>query len=116
MSGPDAIDGIFLILECLVLFINLCERGYEAYKAYKARKEEKKRMKMGWEANSCRISYFYHQNRQGDYMREISLSKEAEETLLYKELERFSDKQLAALDDKQLDAIEDELFRDFKFG
>lgn len=47
-------------------------------------------------------------------MREISLSKEAEETLLYKELERFSDKQLAALDDKQLDAIEDELFRDFK--
>ncbi|EWZ81700.1 hypothetical protein FOCG_15956 [Fusarium oxysporum f. sp. radicis-lycopersici 26381] len=132
MSGPDAIDDILLILECLVLFINLCERGYKAYKAYKARKEEKQRMKawmawngdsldnssprMGWEANSCRMSHLHHQNGQGDCTREISLSKEVEETLLYKDLERFSDEQLAALDDKQLDAIEDELFRDFKLA
>ena len=46
MSEPDVMDGIILILEGLILFINLCERGYKAYKAYKARKEEKKRMKV----------------------------------------------------------------------
>jgi hypothetical protein len=62
------------------------------------------------------MSHLHHQNGQGDCTREISLSKEVEETLLYKELERFSDEQLAALDDEQLDAIEDELFRDFKLA
>ncbi|EXM18145.1 uncharacterized protein FRV6_14409 [Fusarium oxysporum] len=103
MSEPDVMDGIILILEGLILFINLCERGYKAYKAYKARKEEKKRMKawmacnwdsldnsnprMGWEANSCQMSPLHHQNGQGDYTRETILSMEVEENLLCKGLE-----------------------------
>lgn len=72
--------------------------------------------RMGWEANFCWMSHLHHQNGQGDYTREISLSKEVEETLLYKELERFSDEQLAALDDEQLDGTKDELFKNFKLA